>query len=99
MFSDVLVAVTCFAELQPSSIMKTMQCLDAAHHSQSASLVSLLVNKFLVGHQLSVSRKCEAIVCRRLEGLIAETAEVFYSAMCTSLTVCFLALFCVCLLA
>nr|KAG5686381.1 hypothetical protein BaRGS_018689 [Batillaria attramentaria] len=59
----------------PSLVKKTLRCLDAIHPSQSGALITLLVDKFLNSHQLAVTRMCDTIVCRRLEGLLAESVE------------------------
>ncbi|KAK7109044.1 hypothetical protein V1264_013160 [Littorina saxatilis] len=60
---------------RPSLVKKTLRCLDAIHPSQSGALVTLLVDKFLHNHQVAVSGMCDMIICRRLEGLLAESVE------------------------
>ena len=62
--------------LQPSLVKKTLRCLDAIHPSQSGALVTLLIDKFLHNHQLAVSSMCDTIICRRVEGLLAESVQV-----------------------
>lgn len=54
---------------------RTLFNLEAVHASQSGSLLTLLVDKFLVTHRLSLARMCDSMVCHRLEMLLAESAE------------------------
>ena len=63
---------------QPSVIYKTLKCLEAIHPSQSGALLILLIDKFLHTHHLAVARLCDAIACRKLEHLLADTIEVSY---------------------
>ncbi|XP_029645621.1 huntingtin isoform X2 [Octopus sinensis] len=60
---------------KPSLVKKTLQCLEAIHLSQSGALLTLLIDKFLHTHHLSVARICDSIACRRLETLLAEVVE------------------------
>ena len=62
--------------LQPSLVKKTLHCLEAIHLTQSGTLLTLLIDKFLNTHHLSVARICDAIACRRVEMLLAENIEV-----------------------
>ena len=63
--------VTC-----PSVVRKTLKCLDAIHFSQSGTLLTLLIDKFLNTHHLAVARVCDSIACRRVEMLLAESPQV-----------------------
>lgn len=53
-----------------------LKCLEAIHLTQTGSLLSLLIEKFLNTHHLSVARICDAIACRRVEMLLAENQQV-----------------------
>ncbi|XP_052771519.1 huntingtin-like isoform X2 [Mya arenaria] len=59
----------------PALVMKTLKCLDAVHFSQSGALLTLLIDRFLNTHHLSVSRACDSIACRRVEMLLAESPQ------------------------
>ena len=61
--------------LQPSLVKKTLHCLEAIHSTQSGALLTLLVDKFLMTSHLAVARLCDTIACRRVEMLLAETAD------------------------
>ncbi|KAL5022595.1 hypothetical protein ScPMuIL_001750 [Solemya velum] len=58
-----------------SLVKKTLKCVEPVHVSQSGALLTLLIDKFLHTHNLSVSRICDLIACRRVEMLLAETSE------------------------
>ncbi|KAK3095770.1 hypothetical protein FSP39_018831 [Pinctada imbricata] len=60
---------------KPSVVKKTLKCLDAIHLSQTGALITLLIDKFLNTHHLSVARMCDSIVCRRVEMLLADNYE------------------------
>jgi len=62
--------------MSPSMVQRTLQCLKDVHQGQSGSLVSLLVECFLSTHLLALARIADSIACRRLEMLLADTAEV-----------------------
>lgn len=53
-----------------------LKCLEAIHLTQTGSLLSLLIEKFLNTHHLSIARICDAIACRRVEMLLAENQQV-----------------------
>jgi len=59
-------------------IQRTLQCLKDVHLGQSGSLVTLLVEYFLSTHLLALARMADSIACRRLEILLADTAEVMF---------------------
>lgn len=61
---------------QPSLIKKTMKCVEAIHLSQTGALLTLLIDKFLNTHHLSVARLCDTIACHRVEMLLADNFEV-----------------------
>lgn len=61
---------------QPSLVKKTLHCLEAIHLSQSGTLLTLLIDKFLNTNHLAVARVCDMIACRRVEMLLAENIEV-----------------------
>ena len=65
-------------QMSPSMIQRTLQCLKDVHLGQSGSLVTLLIECFLSTHLLALARMADGIACRRLEMLIADTAEVGY---------------------
>ena len=44
--------------------------------SQSGTLLTLLVDKFLHTNHLAVARLCDMIACRRVEMLLAENIQV-----------------------
>ncbi|XP_064630020.1 huntingtin-like [Lineus longissimus] len=60
---------------KPSVVKKTLHCLEAIHLSQSGTLLTLLIDKFLNTHHLAVARLCDMISCRRVEMLLAEKIE------------------------
>lgn len=61
---------------QACSVKKTLHCLEAIHMSQSGTLLTLLIDKFLHTNHLAVARLCDMIACRRVEMLLAESVEV-----------------------
>ncbi|XP_056004424.1 huntingtin-like isoform X2 [Ostrea edulis] len=60
---------------KPSLIKKTMKCVEAIHLSQTGALLTLLIDKFLNTHHLSVTRLCDTIACHRVEMLLADNFE------------------------
>ncbi|XP_074640755.1 huntingtin-like [Tubulanus polymorphus] len=60
---------------RPSMVKKTLQCLEAIHLSQSGTLLTLLIDKFLHTQHMAVARICDTIACRRVEMLLAEKVE------------------------
>ncbi|XP_061171379.1 huntingtin-like isoform X1 [Saccostrea echinata] len=60
---------------KPSQIKKTMKCVEAIHLSQTGALLTLLIDKFLNTHHLSVARLCDTIACHRVEMLLADNFE------------------------
>nr|XP_022340193.1 huntingtin-like isoform X2 [Crassostrea virginica] len=60
---------------KPSLIKKTMKCVEAIHLSQTGALLTLLIDKFLNTHHLSVARLCDTIACHRVEMLLADNFE------------------------
>ncbi|ELT98253.1 hypothetical protein CAPTEDRAFT_220329 [Capitella teleta] len=61
---------------KPVLAKKTLQCLEAIHLSQSGAVLTLLIDKFLHSHHLTVARYCDSIACRRVEMLLSETSSV-----------------------
>ncbi|KAG1678706.1 Huntingtin [Nymphon striatum] len=59
----------------PGFVRRTLLNLEAVHASQTGSLLTLLVDKFLNTHQLSLARMCDTMVCHRIEMLLAELPE------------------------
>lgn len=53
-----------------------MKCVEAIHLSQTGALLTLLIDKFLNTHHLSVARLCDTIACHRVEMLLADNFEV-----------------------
>ncbi|XP_033756060.1 huntingtin-like [Pecten maximus] len=60
---------------KPSLVRKTMKCLEAIHLSQTGSLLTLLIDKFLNTHHLAVARICDSIACKRVEMLLADSVQ------------------------
>ena len=72
-------AVLC--QLSPSMMQRTLQCLKDVHQAQSGSLVSLLIECFLSTHLLALARMADSIAGRRLEMLLADSAEMVSSLL------------------
>ena len=64
------------SHVQVCSVKKTLHSLEAIHMSQSGTLLTLLVDKFLHTNHLAVARLCDMIACRRVEMLLAENVQV-----------------------
>ena len=53
-----------------------LSCLEHIHASQSGALLTLLLEKFLHTHHLTVARQCDMLACRRVELMLAEDVQV-----------------------
>lgn len=62
--------------LQPTTLKKTLQCLEGIHLSQSGSLLMLYVDKLLDTPFRVLARMVDTLACRRVEMLLAETLQV-----------------------
>ncbi|XP_013398873.1 huntingtin [Lingula anatina] len=60
---------------KPSVVKKTLQCLEAIHLSQSGALLTLLIDKFLHTYHVAGARMCDALACRRVELLLADSVQ------------------------
>ena len=48
-----------------------LACVEAAHPSHSGKLVMFLLRKFLVSPHLSLTRHANAVLCARVEAMLA----------------------------
>ncbi|XP_075946777.1 huntingtin isoform X3 [Anarhichas minor] len=59
----------------PTTLKKTLQCLEGIHLSQSGSLLMLYVDKLLSTPFRVLARMVDTLACRRVEMLLAETLQ------------------------
>ncbi|XP_035993085.1 huntingtin isoform X2 [Fundulus heteroclitus] len=59
----------------PTTLKKTLQCLEGIHLSQSGSLLMLYVDKLLNTPFRVLARMVDTLACRRVEMLLAETLQ------------------------
>ncbi|XP_023820147.1 huntingtin isoform X4 [Oryzias latipes] len=59
----------------PTTLKKTLQCLEGIHLSQSGSLLMLYVDKLLDTPFRVLARMVDTLACRRVEMLLAETLQ------------------------
>ncbi|KAF6723879.1 Huntingtin, partial [Oryzias melastigma] len=59
----------------PTTLKKTLQCLEGIHLSQSGSLLMLYVDKLLCTPFRVLARMVDTLACRRVEMLLAETLQ------------------------
>lgn len=70
------IAARCLDLSRPSFVKRLLQCMEAAHQSQSGAVILALVPRFLVSKHLALSRMAAKIASRRAEILLASSAEV-----------------------
>ncbi|XP_060634006.2 huntingtin isoform X2 [Anolis sagrei] len=59
----------------PTSVKKTLQCLEGIHLSQSGAVLILYVDKLLCTPFRVLARMVDTLACRRVEMLLAETMQ------------------------
>lgn len=59
----------------PTSLKKTLQCLEGIHLSQSGAVLMLYVDKFLCTPFRVLARMVDTLACRRVEMLLAGTLQ------------------------
>ncbi|XP_075426386.1 huntingtin isoform X2 [Ascaphus truei] len=59
----------------PTSLKKTLQCLEGIHLSQSGAVLMLYVNKLLCTPFRVLARMVDTLACRRVEMLLAATPQ------------------------
>lgn len=62
--------------MQPTTLKKTLQCLEGIHLSQSGAVLTLYVDKLLCTPFRVLARMVDTLACRRVEMLLAATLQV-----------------------
>lgn len=62
--------------MKPTTLKKTLQCLEGIHLSQSGAVLTLYVDKLLCTPFRVLARMVDTLACRRVEMLLAATLQV-----------------------
>ncbi|XP_063313793.1 huntingtin [Pelobates fuscus] len=65
----------------PTSLKKTLQCLEGIHLSQSGALLMLYIDKLLCTPFRVLARMVDTLACRRVEMLLAATSQTSVSQL------------------
>lgn len=65
-----------FCRRQPTTLKKTLQCLEGIHLSQSGAVLTLYVDKLLRTPFRALARMVDTLACRRVEMLLAANLQV-----------------------
>lgn len=65
-----------FCRRQPTTLKKTLQCLEGIHLSQSGAVLTLYVDKLLRTPFRVLARMVDTLACRRVEMLLAANLQV-----------------------
>lgn len=66
---------------QPTTLRKTLQCLEGIHLSQSGAVLTLYVDKLLCTPFRVLARMVDTLACRRVEMLLAANLQVLSPGM------------------
>lgn len=61
---------------QPTTLKKTLQCLEGIHLSQSGAVLTLYVDKLLCTPFRVLAHMVDTLACRRVEMLLAANLQV-----------------------